>query len=141
MKIKYLFMFLIIVLAGCASNPAFNVAEIANEKAQQEGSPFRWKVKSFNGGTLMYQEMIPLPTGPSKADSVLKADTFELLRKAEDANGRSEVTLEEIKHLPDGREVWVLKSKESGIAYIVKYKPSEQGGTDIEIKGPILYDK
>ena len=130
-----------IVLYGCANPSTFNAVKTLNEQAEQEGSPFRWQVESVSGGTILYQEMIPLPSGPSKADGMLKADTLEIIRKAEETKGRSEVQLEDVKHLPDGREVWVFKNSDWGIAYIVKYYPSSKGGTDIEIQGPVQYKK
>jgi len=49
--------------------------------------------------------------------------------------------IEDIKHLKDGGEVWILKSANEGIAYIVHFKSSPQGGVDIEMSGPQEYRK
>lgn len=142
MKISHLFLFVGFFLAGCANTTAYNAAEIANRQAQQDGSPFRWKVEPVKGGgALMFREMIPLPSGPTNAGPLLKADTLELLKQSENAEERSDVAVEDIKLLPDGREVWVLEDNGGGLAYIVQYQPADQGGTDIEINGPVRYRK
>ena len=85
--------------------------------------------------------MADLPSGPSRADPVLKQDILALITKAEGAEGRTDPQVEDIKLLKDGGEVWVLKSDGDGIAYIVHFKPSPQGGTDIEMSGPKKYQK
>ncbi|SDS14526.1 hypothetical protein SAMN05444173_2018 [Opitutus sp. GAS368] len=89
----------------------------------------------------MFLVMVDLPSGPTIADPVLKKDTLALITKAEATKGRANPELEDIKHLKDGREVWVLKSEHDGIAYIVHFKPSPQGGVDIEMSGPKEYRK
>ena len=85
--------------------------------------------------------MIDIPSGPSRADAVLKKDILALITKAEAADGRSDPQVEDIKPMKDGKEVWVLKSDREGIAYIVGFKPSPQGGSDIEMSGPKKYQK
>ena len=89
----------------------------------------------------MYLVMVDLPSGPTSADPVLKKDTLALIERAEASKGRANPEVEDIKHLKDGREVWILKSEHAGIAYIVHFKPSPQGGMDIEMNGPNEYRK
>lgn len=142
MKIQLLIVLVLaMVLGGCANTTAFNAAEIANQQAEHEGSPFRWKAETVNGGVIMYQEMIPLPSGASKAGKMLEADTMSLINKAENTKERFTIELENVQHLPNGREVWVLKNDDGGLAYVVTYLPSAQGGTDIELMGPIQFKK
>jgi hypothetical protein len=127
-------------LAGCENLTATNVARIANSQAEASGSPFRWKTEDVGGGTVMIVVMADLPTGPTRADPVLKNDILALITKAEASEGRPDPQVEEVKPLKDGREVWVLKTVE-GIAYIINLMPSPQGGTDIEMSGVQRYHK
>ncbi len=125
--------------SGCESPTATNAARIANRQAEATGSPFRWKTQSVNGGTAMFMVLIDLPSGPTAADPLLKKDTLALIAKAEASKGRGNPEIEDIKHLEDGREVWILKSAHNGFAYIVHFKPSPEGGIIIEMNGPNLY--
>lgn len=128
-------------LAACESPTATNAARIANRQAEDSGSPFRMKTQSAGGGTMVYRVMIDLPSGPTKADPVLKKDTLALVATAEASKGREYPEVEDIKHLKDGREVWISKAERVGIAYIVHFKPSLRGGIDIEMNGPNEYQK
>jgi hypothetical protein len=82
-----------------------------------------------------------LPSGPSRADPVLKHDTLDLISKMESAAGRPEPQVEDVKLLKNAKEVWLLKTASTGIAYIVDFKQSAQGGTDIGLSKPQLYQK
>ena len=128
-------------LASCENPTAANAARIANSQAEAGSSPFRWKTQSVSGGTVMYLVMVDLPSAPTIADPVLKKDTLALIAKAEASKGRANPEVEDIKHLKDGGEVWILKSEHDGIAYIIHFKPSPQGGVDIEMSGPKEYRK
>ena len=129
-------------LVACESPTATNAARIANTQAEASGSPFRWKTQSVNGGTAMFLVMADLPSGPTIADPVLKKDTLALIAKAEAGKGRANPEVEDIKHLKDGGEVWILKaSSHDGIAYVVHFKSSSQGGVDAEMSGPKEYRK
>jgi uncharacterized protein YceK len=132
--------FLVIALAGCGS-PMTNVVEQQNREAERSGSPFRWEVKSAYGGTAMTRVMIDIPRGSTKADDTLKKDILSLIEKAELSKQRAAPEVEEVRLLADGREVWILKQPEDGVAYIVSMKPSPQGGTDLSIDGPHLFRK
>ena len=75
-------------LAACENPTATNAARIANSQAEASGSPFRWKTQSVSGGTTMMLVMADLPSGPTRADPVLKKDILALITKAEAAEGR-----------------------------------------------------
>lgn len=132
---------IILGLAACENTTAMNAVRIANRQAEATGSPFRWETKSVGGGTAMYLVMQDLPSGPTSADPVLAKDTLALIARAEATKGRTNPEIEDVKHLKDGREVWVPKSDPGGIAYVVTFKPSPQGGVDIEMSGPVEYRK
>lgn len=131
----------ILGLSACENPTVANAMRIANRDAETSGSPFRWQAQSVNGGTIMRLVMIDIPNGPSRADDVLKKDILALITKAELADGRTAPQVEAIKPMKDGKEVWVLKSARDGIAYIVGFKPSPKGGTDIEMSGPKKFQK
>jgi hypothetical protein len=115
--------------------------EYANRKAETDGSPFRWKAESLPGGSKLVKVLADLPSGPSRADPVLKHDTLDLISKMESAAGRAEPQVEDVKLLKNGKEVWLLKTGSNGIAYIVDFKQSAQGGNDIGLSKPQLYQK
>ena len=128
-------------LAVCQSSPLSSSVEYANKKAEADGSPFRWKSKTVPGGAMLMRVLADLPSGPSRADPVVKQDTLAQIAKSEAAAGRTDPQVEDIKLLKDGREVWLLKAGHDGIAYIVDFRPSAQGGTDIGISKPQSYKR
>jgi len=47
-----------------------------------------------------------------------------------------------VRHLQDGREVWVLKTLgDTGIAYIVSFEAPSQPKSNIRMTGPTTYQK
>lgn len=134
--------FLGCALAGCG-NTAANATRIANTNLEAEGSPFRWRSQSVSGGYVVNLKMLDLPEGPTKADAILKTDTLKAVARQEAAANRPAPQLESVKHLKDGREVWVLKSSdEKGVAYVVTFAPTPAiGGVDIKLQGPTLYSR
>ena len=133
-----LLILLSLLLAGCASSDLHQAARLANEEAAASGSPFRWEPRKVQGDTVLRRIMIDLPAGGTSADAQLQQDILALLAKAERAQNRPVPVVTEIRNLPKGREVWVLKSATPGeaIAYIVALRPASQGGTDIVLTGP-----
>lgn len=125
------------MLAACATPMSSAVSE-ANQQMEAKGSPFRY-VES--GDSSMTLTLLPLPVGPTRAVPPLAQQAMEAITTAETRKGRSVANLEEVRHLQDGREVWVLKSLGSGIAYIVAFAAPSQPGTDIRLTGPTLYQK
>lgn len=131
-----------LILAGCGST-ATHATRIANSDFEATGWPFRWVAKNAGGGgSIVSLTLIDLPSGPTKADAVLKQDTLTLIAKSEAAAGRPAPQIEDIKLLTDGREVWVLNSRVGdGLAYVVAFTPSPQGGVDISLRGPQRYSR
>ena len=106
MKTAALFALSIVVveLAGCGS-PMANVGLQQNREAEAAGSPFRWKIESAGGGTAMTRVMIDSPLGSTKADAALKKDILSQIEKAELSKQRGAPEMQEVRLLPDGREV------------------------------------
>lgn len=130
-----------LLLSGCAGSTATNAAHLANQEAKASGSPFRWQAQKVRGGTVMTRVMIDLPRGPSKADNILRRDILQHIATAESSKQRPAPEVEEVHHMTDGREVWVLKHPTDGIAYVITMKPSPKGGTDLAINGPHVFEK
>ncbi len=128
-------------LSACFNASLTTAVEQANRKAEADGSPFRFRAKSIPGGTMLVKVLADLPSVPSRADAALRRDTLHLIAQMESAAGRPEPQLEDVKTLRDGREVWLLKTSGEGIAYLVDFKPSAQGGTDIGLSKPLAYQK
>ncbi|MGC2031019.1 MAG: hypothetical protein WA642_13455 [Steroidobacteraceae bacterium] len=128
-------------LAVCQSSPLSSSVDYANKKAEADGSPFRWKSKTVPGGSMLIRVLANLPSGPSRADPVVKQDALAQIAKLEAVAGRTKPQVEDIKLLKDGRELWLLKTERDGIAYIVDFRPSALGGTDIGISKPQSYQK
>jgi hypothetical protein len=137
----------LIVLAIALAFPAHanstlkSAARIANKQNEVDGVPFRWEMQKVRGGTIMTLRMLPLPAGPSKADAKLSEDVLASISRKEQEKGRGSAALEEVRHMPDGGEVWILASSDSGIAYVIHFTDSPQGGVDIALVGPFAYSK
>jgi hypothetical protein len=102
---------------------------------------FMLSYESFPDGSKLVKVLADLPSGPSRADPLLKHDTLDLISKMESAAGRPGPQVEDVKLLKNGKEVWLLKTGRDGIAYIVDFKQSAQGGTDIGLSKPQSYKK
>jgi hypothetical protein len=114
-------------------------ARAMNKQNKANGIPFRFETKTSSDGTLMFQRMLPLPVGPSKADATLTADTLASISQKEHEKGRGDALLEEVHLMEDGGEVWTIKTKEDGIAYVVRFVTAAQGGIDMVLSGPYNY--
>ena len=130
---------LVFSLAGCVHPPADLGASQQNREAEASGWPFRWKVRSIPGGTAMTHVMIDLPSGPTKADAQLKQDILNEVGKGKYYQRGHPVILEDVRLMPDGREVWILKdrSKTTGRAYVVTLK----SGRKFSISGLNAFQK
>jgi len=137
MKILHSISLLVLLLAivGC-SGPAGGVTSQLNREAKATGSPFRWKTGSRGGNTVVTRVLLDLPRGDTKADALLKKDILSKIEHFESSKGRGAPEIEEIRLMPDGREVWVLKNMQLGVAYVIGMEPSAQGGIDFTIAGP-----
>jgi len=124
-------------LAGCPTTPP--AVESANKQLESQGSPFRYVAQGDSG---MVMTLLPLPTGPSKAVEPLFKQTLDAIGKEEMRKGRSVANLEEVRHLQDGREVWVMKTLgDGGIAYVISFAAPSQPGSNVRMKGPYTYKK
>lgn len=130
-----------LLFAGCAGSTVTNAVHIANRDAEASGSPFRWEAKNVKGGAILTSVMIDLPSGPSKADDILRRDILLYIAAVESAKKRPAPEVDEVRHMSDGREVWVLKHPTDGIAYVITMTPSSKGGTDFAINGPHVFEK
>ena len=125
------------MLTACATPMSGAVAE-ANKQMELKGSPFRYRAVDDSHMTLT---LLPLPVGPTRAVPPLAEQALESISNQESRKGRSVANLAEVRHLQDGREVWVLESLGDGIAYVVSFAAPAQPGTDIRITGPTVYSK
>ena len=128
---------------GCAQVAHDLGASQQNREAESSGWPFRWKITYFNGGTAMTHVMIDLPSGLTKADARLKQDILNQIGKARYYQHVHPAELEDVRLMPDGREVWILKdkSKTTGRAYVVTMTPSSQGGRRFSVSGLQAFQK
>ncbi len=134
-------LLLIGLLAGCANNTARDAAKLMNRDAEATGSPFRWKHETIRGQTIMQLTMIDLPSGPSKAEGVLREAILAEISRREVANQRPPAQVAEVKLNPDGREVWVLRSVKYGVAYVVTLSKRADGRAVFSLEGPIAFQR
>jgi hypothetical protein len=134
---------LAVLASGCASSSLGTSTDAYNRRAAAEGSAFRFKTEKLNGAdrlTLVLAD--DLPSGPTRADVPTRRNILLLIADTEATAGRPPPEIEDVKLLPDGRELWVIKTQgHNGVAYLVRLKASAQGGTDIEISGARGYYK
>ena len=130
---------LILTLAGCVHPPHDLGASQQNREAEASGWPFRREIRSIPGGTSMTQVMIKLPAGPTRADAQLKQDILNQIGKASYYQHVHPAELEEVRLMPDGREVWILKdpSKTTGRGYVVTL----MGGRKFSVSGLNAFQK
>jgi hypothetical protein len=130
-----------LVLSGCYTKVPDKFAPI-NADLAAKGLPFRWTAHKINGDVTMSYIMLDLPSGPTKADDTLKASTFQLIADNETLSGRPGAMLDTVKHLKDGREVWIVRStpQQGGLAYIITFTSHAPTGRVIpQIDGPHMY--
>jgi hypothetical protein len=134
---------LALLASGCAATSSSTGTDAYNRRAAAEGSAFRFKTEKLNGAdrlTLVLAD--DLPSGPTRADVPTRRNILRLIADTEATAGRPAPEIEDIKLLPDGRELWVIKTQgHNGVAYLVRLKASAQGGSDVEISGARGYYK
>ena len=59
---------------------------------------------------MLVRVLANLPSGPSRADPVVKQDALAQIAKLEAVAGRTDPQVEDIKLLNDGRELWLLRT-------------------------------
>jgi len=139
MKSHRLFLLaLLAVLAGCPTSNIDSAVSQANQKLELNGSPFRYKALDSEH---MGLTLLPLPAGPTKAVPALKQKCMDSIASAEFKKGRSVANLEEVRHLKDGREVWILNTLGEGVAYVVAFENPSSGDSNVRMEGPTSYSK
>jgi hypothetical protein len=135
---------LAVLVSACASSSLDASTDAYNRRAAAEGSAFRFRTENLNGAARLTLVLADdLPSAPTRADVPTRRNILLLIADTEATAGRPPPVIEDIKQLRDGRELWVIKTEgHNGVAYIVRLKPSAQGGgTDIEISGARGYYK
>ena len=139
MKISHsIILGLVIVLAGCADTSINSSVAETNKQMEAKGSPFRYVARDSES---MVLTLLPLPAGPTKAIPALAQQVQELIAREELKKGRTTALLEEVRHLQDGREVWVLQSLGGGVAYVVSFSDPSNPKSHIKLSGPTTYSK
>ena len=129
---------LVAALAGCTSTSSIDSAVASNnQQLEMKGSPFRYKAQDSSS---MVMTLLPLPAGPTRAVPDLAKQVMDAITRTEAKSGRGAL-LEDVRYLQDGREVWVLQSLNSGIAYVVAFADPSNAKSSIRIKGPTIYAK
>ena len=133
---------LALALVGCVHPAADLGASQQNRDAEDSGWPFRWKITKLNGGTSMTRVMLPLPSGPTKADARLKQEILNHIGKAWFYQHVRPAELQSVRLMPDGREVWILKDESAvGRAYVITIFASPQRGRTFSVSDLIAFDK
>jgi hypothetical protein len=109
-----------------------------NRLADENGSPFRFETrKASYGGSESGWYMIDLPSGQSRAGSIVKKTILSRIGRNETILGRVPSHLDDIKLLKDGREIWLFKWRYLTVAYVVRIYPESRNGRDFELGSPI----
>ena len=132
-----------VCLAGCAGNPAAEIAaRDTNKEFEKSGNPYRWRVENAPGAfnSVMQKELIGTPS-TTAADAQVQADILKTIGDVEAKQGGSQTpALVETRTISQTSaeivEVWVVSRADKQIAYTVSMKPSPKGGTDFSVKGP-----
>ena len=128
----------LLTIVGC-SGPTGDVTSRLNREAKAAGSPIRFKSEKQGGNTVITRVLLDLPRGETKANEALKKVILSKIERVESSKGRGAPEIQEIRLMPDGSEVWVLKNMQRGVAYVIGMEPSPQGGTDFTVAGPEHY--
>ena len=128
-------------MTACPSSSLSSAASEANDRLEAQGLPFRWIIQSTDDGEGMVMHMLPLPAAPTRAEAHLAGEILGAIRIKEQGKGRASAEVKEVRHMADGREVWILQSLRDGIAYVVSFGSSTQGVTKIGLLGPYSYSQ
>jgi hypothetical protein len=140
MKLAHAFLLAALLgLAGCPTSSISSAVDSANKKLEFEGSPFRYVARD---DTSMVMTLLPLPAGPTRAVAGLAKKSMDSITQEEFRQRRSVATLQEVRYLQDGREVWVLQTLgDTGIAYVVSFEAANNPDSNVRMKGPYTYQK
>jgi hypothetical protein len=128
-----------LLLSACPSSSLNSAASTANQKMESQGLPFRYSVQGSGSDERLVIRMLPLPAGETKADAHLAQEVMTAIRQREQGKGRASVELQEVRQMPDGREVWVLQSIGEGVAYVVSLGSSAGAVRNVGLLGPYNY--
>jgi len=128
----------VLVLAACADTGINSSVQASNQKMEAKGSPFRYVAQDSASMTLT---LMPLPEGPTRAVPALAQKVIDAIAAEETRQKRSTASLERVHYLQDGREVWVLNTLGSGIAYVVAMENPANPDSNIRMTGPTIYLK
>ena len=128
-----------LAMTACPTSNLASTAGAANDKLEAQGLPFRWSVQDTDDGEVMVMHMLPLPVGATRADAHMSGEILEAIRRREQGKGRPSTDLKEVRHMDDGREVWILQSLGAGIAYVVTFGSSTESVARIGLLGPYTY--
>ncbi len=137
----FLFAALLGLVLAAGTTPGADAAAQANQQLELKGSPFRYKPIETSNGTALVMTLLPLPAGPSKANPELAKKVMDGITSAEHRKGRSVASLQEVRYLQDGREVWVLKTLGDGVAYVIAMENPGNPRSNVRITGPTTYSK
>jgi hypothetical protein len=114
--------------------------EKVNELGEAASEPLHMQTYRIDNAVLLIrrlnENMRIYATG---ADEGLKEDVMVALRKAEGMRGRATVEVEEVRHMKDERELWILKADGPGLAYMIRFMPVAGGGTQMVIHAGARY--
>ena len=131
-----------VTLAGCVHPPGDLGGSQQNREWEDSGWPFRWRITKLNGGTSMTRVLLPLPSGPTKADARLKQEILNHIGKAWFYQHVRPAELESVRLMPDGREVWILKDESAvGRAYVITLFSPPRGGRRFSVSDLIAFEK
>jgi hypothetical protein len=125
-------------LAGCADTGISSAVQASNQQMEAKGSPFRYVAQD---GSSMTLTLMPLPEGPTRAVPALEQKVMDAIAGEETRQKRSTASLERVHYLQDGREVWVLNTLGSGIAYVVALENPADPDSNVRLTGPTVYLK
>lgn len=128
-----------LLLSACPSSSLNSAASTANQKMEAQGLPFRYSVQGSGSDERLAIRILPLPAGPTRADAHLSQEVMTAIRQREQGKGRASVELQEVRQMPDGREVWVLQSIGEGVAYVVSLGSSTDAVRKVGLLGPYNY--
>lgn len=130
-------------ISGCVHSISDLGANRQNSEWEESGWPFRWEITQLDTGTRMTRVMVDLPSGPTKADDKLKAAILHEISKSWWHQNVYPAKLEEVRVMPDGREVWILEEpkKTSGRAHVVTINPDAKPSHRFKISGLIAFDR
>jgi uncharacterized protein YceK len=141
-KIIVISLIVLIGLSGCSgwrNSTGLLGTKIANNQLSEQNSPIRYtSVESEYG--VSSQPYLLGKIAPSVADTLLKTDVLNLIKKKEDTQN---IKLVQTRFLSRNinpltfYEIWVIKRGDDNDlhAYTVQLKNSSQGGVDIVLQG------